>query len=472
MAVSVPLDPHTLTPSQLQYGIAPKRDPHVIYARDVILMEEGDKAIRMCGSDGLTWVFDAAAPHVSEFQEGRIVFATGRAVGRIGQLQRNGDTVTVRLAPVQITEVVQQGHFIVSGELHPENFIVYSAPDLTPVVDLGALANHPATAWQSSGSFTPLVRTAFVLAATGATSPAPAPAPAAAIGNAPVLNLPEAGFKIRPLAGSDSSVGVELDYAGAGVHLGAAGRLRIGGARVDFELKIVNSVITKFGLHLSGLAAMELDFKSYTEQERFVNVAKLVEPYVDMTIPMPVGGLPLSLTVGTSFVFRTGFSAKSSWLAAKAKYSLNGDLFIGKDGNSPPVTAKVIPTAVVDLGKTATGMSVGINFLTIDFLIKPMVGIGAFGFTTGVYAGLRFGGDVLKQSSVALRNCRRGDMRISMISGVGYRLSGPLVDFVNTVLSAFTRYRLDRDGDLVPGPKADLMTLTTEAPGGCAGPAQ
>jgi hypothetical protein len=100
-AVGTPLDPRRLTPSQLQYGIPPKRDPRVTYAPDVILMEQGDKAINMAVSDGMTWVFDAAAPHVNEFQEGRIVFATGGAVGRIGQITSQGDTVTVKLAPVQ-----------------------------------------------------------------------------------------------------------------------------------------------------------------------------------------------------------------------------------------------------------------------------------------------------------------------------------------------------------------------------------
>src|SRR5579883_3010695 len=94
-ATGVPVDPRNLTPTQLQYGIAPRRDPRVTYAPDVILMEEGDKAIRLTASDGMTWVFDASAPHVNEFQEGKVVFATGRAVGRIGQLTRSGDTVTV-----------------------------------------------------------------------------------------------------------------------------------------------------------------------------------------------------------------------------------------------------------------------------------------------------------------------------------------------------------------------------------------
>ena len=115
--MGTPLDPHQLTPSQLLYGIAPKRDPRVVYAPDVILMEEGDKAIKMAASDGMTWVFDAAAPHVNELQEGKIVFATGRAVGRIGQITRAGGTVSVKLAPVQITEVIHQGHFLIDEQL-------------------------------------------------------------------------------------------------------------------------------------------------------------------------------------------------------------------------------------------------------------------------------------------------------------------------------------------------------------------
>ncbi len=74
-----PLDLNTLTESERKFGIAPKRGPRVEYQPDIILMEQGDKAIRSIASDGMTWTFDANAPHVSEFQTGKIVFATGRA---------------------------------------------------------------------------------------------------------------------------------------------------------------------------------------------------------------------------------------------------------------------------------------------------------------------------------------------------------------------------------------------------------
>ena len=85
-----PVDPHTLSESQLKFGVAPKRDPKVEYQPDIILMENGDKAIKSVASDGLTWTFDANAPQVSDFQEGKIVFATGRAVGRVLEPQAPG----------------------------------------------------------------------------------------------------------------------------------------------------------------------------------------------------------------------------------------------------------------------------------------------------------------------------------------------------------------------------------------------
>ena len=85
--------------------------PKVEYQPGIIVMEHGDQAIRSFGSDGLTWTFYTRAPHVSEFQMGKIVFATGGACGRIIMLKPQGDTVKVILGPVQLTEIVRSGSF-------------------------------------------------------------------------------------------------------------------------------------------------------------------------------------------------------------------------------------------------------------------------------------------------------------------------------------------------------------------------
>ncbi len=125
-----PIDLKTLTESERKFGIAPKRGPKVEYQPDIILMEEGDKAIRAIANDGMTWTFDANAPHVSEFQMGKIVFATGRAVGRIIWMQRNGEDVKVILGPIQLTDVINKGEFAMSSPIDMNNVLVFTAPDL------------------------------------------------------------------------------------------------------------------------------------------------------------------------------------------------------------------------------------------------------------------------------------------------------------------------------------------------------
>jgi hypothetical protein len=127
--ILTPMDPKKMTPSQIQFGVAPKRMKAVEYVDDVIIMEEGDKAIRSMGGNGMSWAFDANAPHVSEFQEGKVVFATGLAVGRVVGLKREGSTVTATIAPVQLTDVIKNGSFAMSQAVTADNIISYAAPD-------------------------------------------------------------------------------------------------------------------------------------------------------------------------------------------------------------------------------------------------------------------------------------------------------------------------------------------------------
>ncbi|MBA3916008.1 MAG: hypothetical protein H0X25_19595, partial [Acidobacteriales bacterium] len=124
-----PLDPATLTESERKFGRSPRLDPSVEYQPGIILMEQGDKAIRSIGSDGMTWTFDANAPHVKEFQLGKIVFATGRAVGRIIMLKPQGDTVAVILGPIQLTDVIRNGNFAMDAPLDMDKMIPYISAD-------------------------------------------------------------------------------------------------------------------------------------------------------------------------------------------------------------------------------------------------------------------------------------------------------------------------------------------------------
>lgn len=53
-----PIDLHSLSDTEVKFGIAPKRSSAVEYQPDVIVMEQGDKAIRSIARNGLEWEFD------------------------------------------------------------------------------------------------------------------------------------------------------------------------------------------------------------------------------------------------------------------------------------------------------------------------------------------------------------------------------------------------------------------------------
>ncbi|MEP6547292.1 MAG: hypothetical protein ABJD53_07475 [Gammaproteobacteria bacterium] len=467
------LDPHKLTESERKYGVAPKRDPRVKYGGDVIVMEEGDKAITGVGSDGMTWSFDAAAPHVSEFKEGKIVLATGRAVGRIGQITTQGNVVTVKFAPVQITDVIEEGHFIVDGDVDPKQMIVYEAPDFPSVIDLGAPATKPAL-WQDSEDMYPphfqnaaFIKTQAQLPSGLGGLRAPNLTPPTVNTDPEMMTLSDA-LKVVPIHGSDASVGLNFSYAKSGLHIDATGKVVLNGAHVKFALDIKGFKIVTAGMKLSGATSLVLEFKSWSDKELLVNAGQFASLPADISLPVPIAGVPLALTFHTSFNFGSAFSARQSVLTASAEYTLSGSIFIGIQNNEPVITPFASVTPKVSLADDIQGVSVGINSMRIAVNVRPMIGIGAFGFNTGVYVGVGFGGSVLRQSDIVLTHCRGGYMTGDIDSGVGYQLPSAYVAVINGVLSLFTKYHIEETGTIIPGPKSQFMNLPVEIPAGCA----
>ena len=461
----VALDPEKLTPSQRKYGVAPQRDNAVTYAPDVILMEQGDQAIQGYGTDGVTWSFDASSPHVSEFQEGKIVFATGRAVGRIGQLTRSGGTVTVKLAPVQINEVIQDGHFIIDSDIDSAKALVYEAPDFPAIIDFKAAAAQPTAwdGWQEGRLF----KTQFPGGLGSVQMPTLTPM-VPPVGQE-VMSLSGGALTAFPLHGSDSSVGVGFGYHKSGLNMEASGSIVLKDAHMKFALDVQHFKIVTAGMNLSGASSLKVKLQAWSNaNEVTVNAYQIVELPSDVSISIPVGGVPLSLTFHTSFVFNSGFSAKQSVLTAEGEYTASGDIFIGVRDGVPQVIPFAHTSAKTSLASSVQGVSVGINSLALSFKVEPMVGIGAFGFNTGVYVGVSFGGSVVKQSNVALSQCRGGYMNGVLNGGVGYQLPAKFVAVINGILSVFTKYRITGSGHLFEVPDYPFMKLDEEFPTGCA----
>ncbi|MGH8712853.1 MAG: hypothetical protein ACREYB_02475 [Casimicrobiaceae bacterium] len=118
-----------LTPTEQKYGMAPQRGAGVVFQDQVVLVEHGDKAVKTWNTNGLAWTLDGTDPRIGGLQEGQILFATSRCVGRILKLTRDGDDVTVILGPVQLTDLIKQGNFSYDQPLDLNTLTAVQMPD-------------------------------------------------------------------------------------------------------------------------------------------------------------------------------------------------------------------------------------------------------------------------------------------------------------------------------------------------------
>jgi len=465
------VDPEKLSATERKYGMAPKRDARVTYQEGIILMERGDEAIREAKSDGMTFSFDAKAEHVGEFEEGKIIFATGRIVGRVGQLTRDGDTVTVKLAPVKITEIIKKGTFMMNSTFSAKDLIIYTAPDFPSNFDLKD--NQQQSDNLDPQSREPLyLRTGFIQ--TVAQLPSglgkdlstriPQPPPTLP---APELTL-SSGLKVVPAIGSDGGIGLNFSYIKNGIVFNAYGQMVIPSPTIHFLLVIGSSGIETFGIEISGAISLRMSIVATSDVARFINVNSTTVAPFDLSLPCPIAGVPLALSFQTAFNLHTTFAAKTSTLTSSGSWGMNGTLFAGyKSGKQSHETPPAKATS--SLAENVSGASVGINTVGGGIKVTPMVGIGGFGFMTGVFLGVTFTGDVVKQASEAMVDCHGASGSATVASGVGYQLPGPFVDFINTVLSLFTKYRMDKSGELIKGWGGELFKINEDIPTGCAG---
>ena len=465
------VDPQKLTATERKYGMAPKRDARVTYQDGIILMEHGDEAIREAKSDGMTFSFDAKAEHVGEFAEGKIIFATGRVVGRVGQLKRDGDTVTVKLAPVTITEIIKKGTFMMHSTFSAKDLIIYTAPDFPSNFDL-ANKRSQSRNLEPEPSVPQYLPARFVKTQMGLPSGLGKDLSTRIPQNPPTLPAPNLsitnGLNVVPAIGSDGGIGLNFSYIKNGIIFNAFGQMVVPSPTINFLLDIDSSGVKTFGIEISGAISLRMSIVATSDVERFVNVNTTTVAPIDLSLPCPIAGVPLALSFKTSFNLHTTFAAKTSTLTSSGSWSMNGTLFAGyKNGQQSHQTPPVKVTS--SLAENVSGASLGINTVGGGINVRPMIGLGGFGFMTGVFLGVTFTGDIVKQASEAMVDCHGASGSASVNSGVGYQLPGPFVDFVNSILSLFTTYRMDKEKDFIKGWGGQLFKINVDIPKGCAG---
>lgn len=473
-----PVDPKTLTESQRKFGISPRRSSTVEYQPEVLIMEHGDEAIRSLATDGMTWQFDANAPQVNEFQEGKIIFATGMAVGRIISMKQSGATVTVVLGPIQLTDVIKKGKFGMDASIDVDKMIAYTAPDFpqpkektTPFATTTSDLEDASPRFYTTGFYPAQLQvTPGIIQIPHPPEPLPPIPSADSLGKLPVVNI-DSDVTSKPVF-TLTKVGAQLYYyKKGGPSVFSEASMSITKLSVKFVLDIEDGTIIECGIHVDGAVGLGIQLQALTYGKDFtVNVDRELWVPVDLKIPLGLNGaipVPFSVTLNTALDLKTGFSAKNASLSAQGDYIFGGGLFAGyKKAGGWQVSKSTEASALNDIGVTTKGLSVGINSLLLSASERVMVGIGAFGFNTGVYGGLRFGGTILQSPTTAWA-CRQGTIGAYFDSGVGYSLPPGIAEAVNFFLKFFTSYQLQRVGSILKGPTETIFTGKTVIPKDC-----
>jgi hypothetical protein len=421
----------TMSPAELRYGIAPTRNSQVIYQPDVIIPDGGANAVRSVSADGLTWTIDATTPHADEVVQGKIMFITGRGVGRVLGTSRTGNDLNVILGPVKITDVIQQAHLSGSQELDESQMTAYTAPDYPepkePVSEARPQYQQVSIIDGSASSGSAFVTPGMQIAQ--ALQPGPMPGPPSEI------NIDD--FIFNPFC--CGGLGVKVAHNGNDVKMMTSLALYVNHPSVSWDLNITTKGIETAKFELHGASGLQIHFEASSPAGVSGNIHREFLVPVDLNFPILGAPVPIALTVHQSFLVRTAFTAKDATISSTGDYGFTGTIAMACHYSSCKASAPTVWTVNRSILDTMDGKSLGVNALIIGYEARIIVGIGAFGFVTGPYLGFGAFLGVTRGSDASdfiTTPCRRADMYISMHVGVGYSMPQRVTDAINIILRA------------------------------------
>ena len=456
------------------------------YQPDVIVMEHGAEAIRSESRDGFTWTIDAHAQGAADIQPEKIMFATGRVVGRVLKVTHSGDDLDVTLGPVELTDVIKEAHIEYAGPIDPAKMLVYVAPAAYPGAYLDRDAPEPSTTaanqWSCDAAPFAAMKVSYFddqsnypqehgcgrgpAQAAGRFLPvSTAPAPGIASDIAAILLN---GFQIVPDV--SKGIGATIDYPLTnGMKFKAHAILRLESPRFSFHLDITGGRLKTAAVELSGVGGLDVGIEGGTSGD-FKNVNQAFAIPLDITLPMPVV-VPFSATFHQSILVQTMFTARQATIRANGEYKFGGTLTAGIVNGSPSAAAPLYVSTTQDLGYSMTGLSLGVNGLVIGYGGKFIVGIGALGMVVGPYASVNISAGITKgsdlQTTTVGYTCRSSTLEMFMDYGVGMALPSWSVTAINTFLSIFHSKPISADYGHSLG-RAKITTLSDAIPAGCA----
>lgn len=469
--------PAVLSEAERLYGVSPRRAPGVTYQPDVILMEHGANAIRSQSVDGFTWTIDAAAPGAADIRPDKILFATGRVVGRVLKVTTKGGDLDVTLGPAELTDIFQEVHIATEGSLDPEKMLVYVAPagypgashdrdePEAPAAALGPDLRHSGVqvyAVSQAGDMVPLHpgartprRTAcgndawgefHVMQASYVSRPETiadgaddcAQFTRAGVGTtaAAIADVVLDGFSITPSMAGGLQAATKYNHGG--LIFNAHTKIRLDHPKFKFRLDILHGLKTA-AIEFSGVGGIEVGIEAGTS-DALKNINREFAVPVDISYPIP-GLVPFAATFHQSLLVQTLFTAKQGTLRTQGDFSVSGTITAGIVDGAPTATAPLTVTSNTSLTAELSGESLGVNGLVLGYGGKLIIGLGSFGLIVGPYASINTALGITRGSDLATGlvayTCRSSTLDLFIDYGLGFAIPSWSAKAVNAFLGLF-----------------------------------
>ena len=384
-----------LSANEIKYGLAPTRSASVTYQPNVVIVAGGADIIRGQSPDGLVWTIDANALGAADVAVGKIIFVTGRAVGKVLGVRREGGVMAVVIGPALINEIFSEAHFTLEQDVDFGEAIQYTAPDYPgqsiPIAPQSARLVEPD-------------RPHVVLVSDGQ------PAPSGRVG---------LKFKVWPIVGS-SGVGMRISSEVPHLTLAAQATVHINHPHLWFDLLIEHGEIQTVELVLDGAAGLTWTFEAGTDTGMDANVNERLTPNSDFSIPIAGIAAPLAITVRQTLIVTSSLGVKNTTLKATGDYTFGGSFRVGYRNKAFEIGGPVQFSTKTDMAQSLDGLSLGAAGMNLSHQMRVVVGVGAFGFAAGPYFSFSSGLGAVKSSAIGMIPCNAATFTMGLTAGVGY----------------------------------------------------
>ncbi|MFI7026322.1 hypothetical protein ACIBMZ_26765 [Micromonospora sp. NPDC049900] len=441
-----PFDPFGVThedpygESALRYGMAPVPHPDLTYQPDVVLVGGGGRAVRSVTADGLTWRIDAAAPRADDLAPGKVMFVTGRGVGRVLDLRREGGDLLVTIGPVTVTDVIRDGT-LARQDIAIDDPVAYRAGE-----PIWALDEEEADAVLASPS-----------GRAGRHGPLrPAPLPPRPAQPAPVRGGGEVTTVVANFSTGVSLHGgaeVSFHYDRDGTKLSGRAALTFDQPRASFHLDIRGGSVSRAELSIAGGFGVRYTFEAGIRNGH--NLKAVLPIPVEFAIPMgTVIGVPLALTISQTVKVTTAFGAKAGTVKGNGEFSLAGSLGYGYAGGTfGPQVSKNFQRKE-SLINSLRGVPVGVMGLLIEHRVRFDLGFSAFVLKAGLFfeVSTAYGTTIGSALGAPLAVCRGVGIGVWASYGIGYTILAPVAKVINKFLRLLNVTPINPSGRLGPPP--------------------